>query len=38
MSLILREPLLLFVCAGIVLFLSTLVGYRPALATGINER
>ena len=37
MRLILRQPLLLFVSVSIALFLATYLGYRLALATGINE-
>lgn len=37
MKQLLLEPLWLFVSVGIVLFLSTLVGYRLALITGIGE-
>ena len=37
MSAILRQPLLLLLCIGVVLFLSTFVGYRLAIITGINE-
>lgn len=37
MKLLLHEPLFLFACVSVVLFLSTLVGYRLALATGIND-
>ena len=37
MSAILRQPLLLLLCIGVTLFLSTFVGYRLALITGINE-
>ena len=37
MSTILRQPLLLLLCVGVVLLLSTFVGYRLALITGINE-
>lgn len=37
MSAILRQPLLLLVCVGVVLFVSTFIGYRLALITGINE-
>lgn len=37
MSSILRQPLLLLLCVGVVLLLSTFVGHRLALITGINE-
>jgi len=37
MSSILRQPLLLLLCVGVVLLLSTYVGHRLALITGIDE-
>ena len=37
MSSILRQPLLLLLCLSLVLLLSTFVGHRLALITGINE-
>src|SRR5215469_3053184 len=37
MSSILRQPLLLLLCVGVVLLLSTFVGHRLALITGVNE-
>ena len=36
-SAIVLHPLLLLFCVGFVLFISTFVGYRLALITGINE-
>jgi hypothetical protein len=37
MNTILRQPLLLSLCIGVLLLVSTFVGYRLAQITGINE-
>ena len=37
MSLLLRQPLIFFFSVAVVLFVSTLLGYRLASATGVNE-
>ena len=37
MSLLLREPSIFFLGVAVVLFASTLLGFRLALATGVNE-